>query len=453
MYNARRLVSADSRTEWWRPDTVPAAAGPAAAGTAGATASNVPFRMLMAFTFVLLLAPQEAFPVLAPFRIAMLTAVMAAFTHAYTRFAQGQPVIRFTRGIWIVTLLSGWAIMTIPLSYWPGGSVSFLINHYFKTLVIFLLLANVVDTVPRLKTIIRGLVLMSIPLALTTVKNFLNGAYMQQGQVAGSHRVIGYHSPLAENPNDMALMLNLILPYCVALFLANRRPSSRLFLGVTILLLVTAIIATYSRAGFLTLTVTFILYAWLLRRRPERVWAPLVLVAVCAAVPFVPSSYLERLDTITHIQQDPTHSAQNRWRDMVAATGYVIRHPVVGAGVGMNALAMNEARGTTWKEIHNVYLQYAVELGLPGLLLFLALMRTCGRNISRTLHRCAGMQGENYLYYITEGTGVSLAAFAVSAFFHPVAYEFYFYYIAGLALAVAGICNGIMAREAGPEAK
>jgi hypothetical protein len=35
---------------------------------------------------------------------------------------------------------------------------------------------------------------------------------------------------------------------------------------------------------------------------------------------------------------------------------------------------------------------------------------------------------------------VSLIAFAVAAMFHPVAYHFYFYAIAGLAVAAASIC-------------
>jgi len=36
---------------------------------------------------------------------------------------------------------------------------------------------------------------------------------------------------------------------------------------------------------------------------------------------------------------------------------------------------------------------------------------------------------------------VSLIAFAVSAFFYPVAYRFDFYYIAGLAVAAKNICD------------
>jgi hypothetical protein len=52
---------------------------------------------------------------------------------------------------------------------------------------------------------------------------------------------------------------------------------------------------------------------------------------------------------------------------VVVAAGFVARHPVIGAGVGMDVLALNELRGPVWLSVHNVYLNYAVDLGLVGL--------------------------------------------------------------------------------------
>jgi len=45
------------------------------------------------------------------------------------------------------------------------------------------------------------------------------------------------------------------------------------------------------------------------------------------------------------------------------------------------------------------------------------------------------------LFLLAEGIQVSLAVFAVAALFHPVAYHFYFYYMAGLALAARAACD------------
>jgi hypothetical protein len=35
---------------------------------------------------------------------------------------------------------------------------------------------------------------------------------------------------------------------------------------------------------------------------------------------------------------------------------------------------------------------------------------------------------------------IALAAFAVAAFFHPIAYQFYFFCVAGLAVALRNAC-------------
>ena len=42
---------------------------------------------------------------------------------------------------------------------------------------------------------------------------------------------------------------------------------------------------------------------------------------------------------------------------------------------------------------------------------------------------------------MAEGIKVSLTVFAIAAVFHPVAYQFYFYYMAGLALAARAACG------------
>src|SRR5439155_6739946 len=65
----RCRVPFSPRAEWWRPEAP--AAEPAAPGSA------VPLWILIAFTLVLLLAPQNVWPVLAPLRLALLTGAVA----------------------------------------------------------------------------------------------------------------------------------------------------------------------------------------------------------------------------------------------------------------------------------------------------------------------------------------------------------------------------------------
>ena len=417
--------------EWWRATPAPVAD------------SRLPFVALMAFTFILILAPQTFFPVLGKFRIAMIAAVVAIASHMWNRFVQGRSLSSGTSEMSTAACLAAWATVTVPFSYWPGGSIAFLTGIYFKTLAVFWLLGNVVNTIARLRTIAWGLALMSAPLALTGIYNFLSGSFMvvTPGVQAPVNRIKGYDAGIALNPNDLALLLNLIIPLGMALFLSSRKSSARTTALTLVGLAAVAVILTFSRAGFLTLAVIFAIYMWKLRRRPEAPWMWGAVVLALACAPLLPSGYGDRLSTIVDVEADPTGSAQARWADTQAAFRVVLRDPIIGTGVGQNILALNDERGVTWTEVHNVYLQYAVELGLPGLVLFVLLLTHSLRSTSFAQRQSTGEGTPRDLYYLAEGIQVSLLAFAVAAMFHPGGYQFGFYYFAGLAAATRVIAE------------
>jgi putative inorganic carbon (HCO3(-)) transporter len=433
-------VSADPKIQWWRPVPV------GEAGTWSVTAtptsdSPVPFWALFAFTFILLLSPQTLIPFLAPLRIALLSAGLAILFYVSNRFAHHMPIVRMTREIRLALLLLTWAVVTVPFSYWPGGTVTYLVGLYVKSLLVFVLLSQVITSVTRLRTLAWGLALMAIPIALSGIHNYLSGNFMQD--IGSDARIQGYDAPLTGNPNDLALTLNLILPLAIALYQGSRKRGVRAALGALIGLMIVAIVFTFSRGGFLTLAVTLGIYLWFLCKRRGAGWAVLVVALLFAAIPFLPSTYFNRIGTITEIEADTSGSAQERWTYIKAAAVYTAYHPLVGAGAGMNMLALNEMKGPMWKEVHNVYLQYASELGIPGLLLFLLLLRGCIKSV-RDVERRPGLRASApELFYLAEGIRVSLIAFAVAALFHPVAYHFYFYYFAGLALAARSIADGL----------
>jgi O-antigen ligase len=258
-------------------------------------------------------------------------------------------------------------------------------------------------------------------------------------------RILGYEAALTKNPNDLALMLNLILPLSVALVFIARHATTRVALLLIVGLETLSIVVTFSRAGFLSLSTIAASYVWTMRRRPERVWAYGAAVLLLAALPLVPHEYVARLSTIVDLDADATGSAQQRFVQQVAAINFVVAHPIIGAGLGMNILAMHEELGD-WLAVHNVYLQYATDLGLPGLVLFLLLLAASLRSARWVRRHAADLPERRDLFYLATAIHTSLLAFAVSAFFSPVAYHFQFYYLAGLAVAV----RAVAARAAAP---
>ncbi|HEY1373679.1 MAG TPA: O-antigen ligase family protein [Candidatus Binatia bacterium] len=332
---------------------------------------------------------------------------------------------------WLILCLTAWAALTAPLSYSPEDSWGFLLNTYSRTLIVFWLVSNIINSSQRLYRTFWALSLMAVPLAVTAMVHFFSGVYFSP---TAADRIAGYDAPLTANPNDLALMLNLILPLTIALLLTHRRLSVRLLLLTAIFLSAAAVIMTFSRTGFLTLLTLLPLYLWKLRHRRGRrwVWALVLLILTC--VPIVGPAYLDRLSTIANIEADKTGSARERWADMSAAAAFTVDHPLFGAGIGQNHLAVQEERGPDGGIVHNVYLEYSSELGLIGLAIFL-LFYFASIKSAASVQRRAAEEGDTEMLYMGEAIQVSLIAFGVAAMFHPIAYHMYLFYFAGLAVA------------------
>jgi hypothetical protein len=72
--------------------------------------------------------------------------------------------------------------------------------------------------------------------------------------------------------------------------------------------------------------------------------------------------------------------------------------------------------------------------GFPRLVLYLVLTVSAFRSTILVCRRTADVASLRALFHLSEGLQGSLCGFVVGAFFAPVACNFYFYYIAGLAI-------------------
>jgi probable O-glycosylation ligase (exosortase A-associated) len=432
-------------TIWWRPERSAAPAQAAANGTRsaggpGRRESSVAFNALVAFTAILLLSPQAYVPVLRTLRIALLAGGLAIAAHVVNASLRRRPILPSSPGVATALTLLLWAVVTIPFSYWPGGSVALLIDQYLKAVIFFWLIAALVTTRDRLRRFGWALVLCSIPLAVTALLHFRSGVYVTSSRAAVQR--IGGISNLTGNPNDLALTLNLLIPIAGALFFTSRKLLARSVAAGALLLCIPAVIVTFSRAGFLTLCgIGIVSLACFVRRRAVLPAAAL-LVVTCSVLPFLPAGYLDRLNSITDIESDRTGSAQGRWSDYQLSLQLVARNPVLGVGMGQDILALDQIRSRpTWRSVHNAYLEYAVDLGVPGLLMFLALLIASVKSARRVETRGIRTPALRDLSVLASGVRIALLAFAVGAFFHPIAYQFYFFCVAGLAVALERVCR------------
>ncbi len=427
------MAEIDTGTIWWRPD---AESTPVFTGVGG---RSLAFGGLVFFTVVLLLSPQTFLPVLKTVRIALLAAGVAIAAHAMDATVRKEPMTPSGAETAITVALLGWTVLTIPFSMWPGGSVALLTDQYFKALVFFWMIAAMITNRERLKTFAWSLTLCSIPLALMALLHFVKGDFLSTG--TSIKRIEGY-TGLSGNPNDLALTLNLLIPFTGALLMTTRSWMGRAVAAFALMLSIPAVIVTFSRAGFLTLVAIALMGAVCFVRRRAVAPAVGVLVIALAVIPVLPKGYIERLSTIVDIDADPTGSAQGRWTDYQVATDVVIANPLLGVGLGQDIIALNAARGrATWRSVHNAFLEYAVDLGLPGFLLFVSLLFTSLRTARRVERYTARVHPMWDVSVFAAAAQIALVAFAVAAFFHPIAYQFYFFCVAGLAVALKSVAR------------
>jgi probable O-glycosylation ligase (exosortase A-associated) len=435
-------------TSWWNVPGGSVDSATAGVAPRAPSASRVAFVGLILLAFVAIVAPQRAFPLLAVARPALLVATLAIAAAIAARAGTDLPVFAVNRGVILAGGLLAWAVITIPLSLWPGGSWDVVTDSFAKAVASFWLVVAIVDSRARLRQLIGWLSVFSVVPAMVTVSHYAAGHF-------ASGRVVTYEGALTQNPNDLALLLTVMLPLTSALALTARTWWHRAaFVAIAGAQVVTAIL-TFSRGGFLALVALLAILCARALTRQRLGAAVLAVAAVVVGALLVPGRYVDHVGTITNIDADETGSAQERWNDLRVAARLVLTSPFIGTGIGTDILALNDARGARWINIHNVYLRYGVELGLTGLALFLALMILCLRTVRR-VQSCAGPSpASQQLASLAEGIEASLVAFAVGGFFSSLSYHFPFYIVAGLAMAAGAIhAAGVRPPAAAePEAK
>ena len=437
---ARELVFGESGP-WVRrreaPSRLPGALRAPTRGWPRPTRKSMPFSGLMLFTFVLFVAPQNLVPALAPLMLAKLAVGFAAIGYLANRAMTRRPLTVMTAPVRWLLILGGLAILSIPAGFWPGGSVDTFTDQLGKSLIVFLLIANVVDTLERAKILIGSMIGWGAFVAAWAVSNFAAGRLDPTGA-----RVAGYESSLAVNPNDLALTLNLLLALALGLLPVLRRRWHRTLVVAAMALFVAGIVVSFSRSGFVTLGVVGVLWAvrgWHERGGRALVWMALIALVIAVAVP---AGYSARLSTIVDTDADTTGSAAERWETMSTAARYIIERPILGYGLGNN-MHVTVARGGLSREAHNAYLKLGAELGVAALVVYVVFI-VSALGAARAVRRFFQRRRDGWeLGRLAGGVELALIAFAVGAMFSPIPYHFYLYYPAGLAVALFVIASRV----------
>ena len=237
--------------------------------------------------------------------------------------------------------------------------------------------------------------------------------------------------------------LILIIPLILSLFLFKKakkegsRPvdgMGKIFLGVVFLLTFTLLIFTMERGAWLGITIGVLMMGIMLRDKRILIGFPLLL----ALAFFTFSPFKARALSIFQPQY---HS--ERLCCMRSCLTMIKEHPLIGVGLGNFRYVYPKYMLPGAKEYflhaHNIFLQITVEMGIPGLLVFLWLLFLFFKDIF------AQRQEDKYLKVVSIGFCAGIIAILITSFFHDVFHSRQIatltWYIIGMAIAANNLKN------------
>ena len=331
-----------------------------------------------------------------------------------------------------------WMGVTVPFSYWRGGSLGVFLHTLEYESLVFAACALAVS----LKQV-RTLIYFSVAGALAVpLYCFRFGSSETTGR-------LGIENSSLANPNDLGF--HLLMCFSFLLFLVfQRRLLLRLLGAAALAAVLVCIMRTASRGTFLSL---FIMAAGLFFVVPRiaKFWLiTLFCCAILVALLATPAAALHRLtfifvetEGVEVSSQDDAQSLGSqlsRQELLKKAIELTLTHPLVGVGPGQFSdfvLADAKSRGEHIVDLrqHNTYTQVSSEMGLPALFFYCAALLMCLRMNYQVAKRAWRLPGQQVVVAQSLCLFVVCLAFAANTLFVHAGDLFYHVHLIGLSLA------------------
>ena len=274
----------------------------------------------------------------------------------------------------------------------------------FASFLVFLFLTlTVVDSLHRL----RWVLLMAVGSVAYASLHVLR-EWQKYGDMAAGYRP-GW---VTGDPNYYSISALLCVPLAIYLLRTEQPRWERWFCIGSIVVTVLGLTFAASRGGFVGMAVGAIVMAVHAKHRLRTL--AIVLVATLPLMVIAPSSPLSR---IFSPDIHDTYSADHRMALAAAGLEIFQLHPLTGVGPGnFKDFLQHVVELDEYHVAHNSYVEVMAEMGLPGILLFLAAIIATFVSLERV--RRASASGDPPLIARTaEALEVGLAAFLAAAFF------------------------------------
>lgn len=274
------------------------------------------------------------------------------------------------------------ALVSVSVSPVTAKAAGIFKAYFFEAILFYFLVLLVINNEKKLYRLWQSLAILICYLSVFALYQFVtlaNLPFSWWGVNIASRRV----TSLLNHPNALALLIGPIVAMLSMLLFTSRRFARNKLLLAAVILGLIALYLTFSRAAWLALVVTLILFGLLTKIRKK------ILIGVAAAVLLVliiPYSRGKILDLARG--NDPTQL--NRYVLWDATKDILKKHPVYGVGLsGFHEAYKNYPLGpdrVIQNYPHSFFLNFWVEIGIVGLAALLGLLYFFQKKIRRLMN-------------------------------------------------------------------
>jgi putative inorganic carbon (HCO3(-)) transporter len=390
------------------------------------------FWFVCIYLFFEYIRPQQIYTAILGPPYARIAIVLALIT-----FVMEQRKVRFGGPEFLVTIFSLVVLLSSVNAFDPALSYDHF-SIYFSWVVVYVLIANTMDTEQRFFVFMLSFLLYSFKMAEFGTRSWASAGFAFRSW--GTTGSPGWF----QNSGEFGIQMCIFLPLIAAFILAvgDRWPRwGRWIAWAAAGTAITSIVGSASRGALIGLA-TLVIWGMVVSKKRGR-----TLFAVIAITAFVyvilPAEQKTRLQSMGDDQTSTERTTM--WKHGIEM---MRDNPILGIGYE-NWRKYNTIRyGGDGLLVHNTFVQAGSELGYTGLLAFIALI-ICTFVINRRTRKLAGPHPESgrFVFFMAHGLDGALVGFIASGFFISVLYYPFFWI--NLAMTVA-LHNAAIAKFPAP---
>lgn len=296
---------------------------------------------------------------------------------------------------------------------------------YFLLLPLSISIVLYVDRIERLRSFMKWWIVLAFYVSVNGI--------LGRG-IAGSSFLY--------DENDFALLMNVMLPFALCLSAYERQKALKLAYLAASLVGVVSIVVSGSRGGFVGL-VAVLAVIWLASPR-KIVSLALVGVLALGVLLAADQKYWDRMSTIDNTEEGTAKQRLDSWQ----AGWDMFKDNPLGVGPGNFPVRFPEyqpdsfKRGMWGRQAHSLWFTLLPELGIPGVLLYLSLLRLNLRDLWYLRRRSKDSEEHRFTYFLSLAFMASLAGFFASGTFVSVLYYPHYWYLTAMIVATRKVFDG-----------